>query len=496
VRLYNTGTLDVLDDGWKPDNATLVEGYDFAVFFQDTATFGNRLTITAGVRYDFGTNWNAAQNRLDSHWADETTGLNCPECFRGLSFPRQPDAITWSDLVPRVGVIYDIKGDGTWAVKFNYSRYAETIGLTGPAALNLNFPGREDWNWLDPNGDGVFQFGEQTTFRDAFMPGITIGQDPDSKSPLWNELTAGIEHELADNMLLSFTTIHRAMGNDIGAVDIGRPFGPMLDTDACRQKCTPVLDWGVDPWYPVETVDPGNDGTIGTADDGGPVTVWAVNPETYGSSFIVYAKYRDYGLPGDNEYTGFTLAFQKRWAGNWQMLASYDYGRAYRASGGATPNEVYNGRHFERGSTRPHMLKLTGNYLFAEPIGVNLGVFLRAMSGLPIRADYYYDDSVIEPPNGPWERQGNTWIILTPLGAGDVELDRPERTDFVTIVDVRAEKQVTVGRYGVLHFYVDVFNLFNANTVRDTYWTIGRNYGEIIDILPPRVLRLGGAWDF
>lgn len=74
--------------------------------------------------------------------------------------------------------------------------------------------------------------------------------------------------------------------------------------------------------------------------------------------------------------------------------------------------------------------------------------------------------------------------------------ERPQREAFVTIIDVRAEKQVTIGRYGVLHFYVDVFNLFNSNVVTKFEWTLGRRYGEITDILPPRVIRIGGAWDF
>jgi hypothetical protein len=63
-------------------------------------------------------------------------------------------------------------------------------------------------------------------------------------------------------------------------------------------------------------------------------------------------------------------------------------------------------------------------------------------------------------------------------------------------VDVRAEKQVTIGRYGVLHFYLDVFNVFNVNTVTDLNETLGNNWLRIDDVMPPRVIRIGGAWDF
>ncbi len=55
---------------------------------------------------------------------------------------------------------------------------------------------------------------------------------------------------------------------------------------------------------------------------------------------------------------------------------------------------------------------------------------------------------------------------------------------------------VKFNKYGVVHFYFDVFNLFNSNVITEFNWSLGSRYGEIQDILPPRVIRLGGAWDF
>ena len=48
----------------------------------------------------------------------------------------------------------------------------------------------------------------------------------------------------------------------------------------------------------------------------------------------------------------------------------------------------------------------------------------------------------------------------------------------------------------MLHFYFDVFNLFNANTITELNERLGRNWLRIDDILPLRVIRVGGAWDF
>ena len=97
-------------------------------------------------------------------------------------------------------------------------------------------------------------------------------------------------------------------------------------------------------------------------------------------------------------------------------------------------------------------------------------------------------------PIGPFIRQGNTDLTIDARGEGNN--GRVEREKFVTILDIRAEKQVTIGRYGVLHFYFDVFNVLNSNIITEFRERLGSRYLEIQDILPPRVIRLGGAWDF
>jgi hypothetical protein len=484
---------------WSPNNAFTHKGRHVGLFAQDMVTIANRVTVSGGVRFDRSFNWNPAQSRLDSPWCSGADSLRNPEFFCGGSFPEQEVAFTWNNITPRVGLVYDIQGDGRWAAKFNYSRYAEQLGLSIGGATNVNSVASEDWNWFDPNGDGIFQFGEQTTFRSQSIPGVGNTIDPDVVSPMTNEFTFGLEHEVFDNILVSVTGIVRGRTNDIGTVNVGRPFGPMVDDPRCQAECTPTDTDGnprplEDPWVPVQSVDPGVDGVIGTADDGGPVTVWALDPNTNGTSVNLTTNSNAWGFEDDLEYKGVSFVLSKRWSDNWQVLASYDYGRGYNTEEGTSPNALFNGRRQELFGSRPHNFKITGNYLFAEPVGVNVGVFVRAQSGEPVRADYTYDDSLLEPPNGPFPNQGNTTIQVDARGEGNN--GRRSREDFVTILDVRAEKQVTIGKYGVLHFYLDVFNLFNSNTITEFEWTLGPRYGEIQDILPPRVIRLGGAWDF
>ena len=510
IRLYNApiasqdgGSADCFVLGgqcWAPDNAYNLKGRAMGLFLQDTITIANRWTIAAAVRWDRAYNWNPSQNRLDSPWCGQTTGLNNPGIYCGGNFAEQDVAFTWTDITPRIGLIYDVTGDGTWAVKANFARYPEALGISYGGATNVNDVAREDWDWFDPNGDGLFQFGEQEGFRSSFYPGEGTEVDSSLQAPLTDEFTAGLEHEIFDNILVSITGIYRGRRDDVGTVDTGRPFGLMFASDRCRNECTPTLPYGTDPWVQLSTNDPGDDGILGNADDGGPVPIWARNPVTNGTNHNLTTNPNTWGFSDNTYYKGVSFVVSKRWSGNWQMLASYDYGVSESEGSSTSPNGLYNARRQLTGDDRPAIIKVTTNYLIAEPIGVNLGLFVRAQSGETMFANYTYDDSVIEPPNGPFNGQSNTTITVMGRGeSADRQCPgciRPEREDFTTIVDLRAEKQITIGRYGVLHFYLDVFNAFNANTITELNETLGRNWLRIDDILPPRVIRIGGAWDF
>ena len=512
VRLYNNptaaednGSADcfVLSTCWKDggDNGYNLKGRAIGLYIQDTMTIANRWTISAGMRYDRAWNWNPAQNRLDSPWCG-LAGLENPEQFCGGTFAKQPVAFTWNDVTPRIGVVYDVTGDGTWAVKGNFALYPENLGISYGGATNVNGTGREDWVWVDANGDGRFQAGEHTEFLDAGFPGVGTEVDSGLQAPTTQEITFGLEHEVFDNILLSVTGIFRGRRDDIGTVARGRPYGFMFDNARCQAECTPTLPFGQDPYVQLTSVDPGDDGIIGTADDGNPVPIWARDPDR-GPANNFTTNANTWGFEDNTYFKGVSIVMSKRWADNWQLLASWDIGVSESQGSSTTPNGLYNGRRALSGSSRPHIIKVTTNYLIAEPIGVNLGLFVRAQSGEPMFANYSYPRSqMTAPTNGSPFSSGQGNQNITVMGRGESAdwqcpgCERPAREDFTTIVDVRAEKQVTIGRYGVLHFYFDVFNLFNANTITELNETLGRNWLRIDDILPPRVIRIGGAWDF
>jgi hypothetical protein len=509
VDLYNNpiamedgGTMDcfVLASCWKEGgiNAYSQKGRSLSFFLQDTITIANRWTIAAGLRWDRAYNWNPEQNRLDSPWCGMAR-LENPAEFCGGTFAEQPRAFVWNDITPRIGIIYDVTGDGTWAAKFNYAQYPENLGISFGGATNVNDTGVEEWTWVDANGDGLFQAGEHGVNLDSDFPGVGTAIDPELSSPLVHEFTVGVEHELFDNILLSATGIYRERKDDVGTVALGRPYGFMFDNARCQAECTPTLPFGQDPYVQLTTVDPGDDGIIGTADDGGPVPIWARNPGR-GPSDNLTTNPNTFGFNDNTYYRGVSLVVSKRWSNNWQMLASWDIGKSEEEGSSTTPNGLHNNRRQLDDEDRLHIIKLTTNYLIAEPIGVNLGLFVRAQSGEPMFADYNYPSSLITAL-GPFSSgQGSQTIDIMGRGESDDHqcpgCTRPAREDFTTLVDVRAEKQVTIGRYGVVHFYFDVFNAFNTNTVTELNERLGSNWLRIDNVMPPRVIRVGGAFDF
>jgi hypothetical protein len=87
-------------------------------YAQDQWTTG-RLTLQGGVRYD----------SLISTYPDQRIGgPGWPYAPQEIFFPsRSTPGYTWKDITPRVGVAYDVFGNGKTAVKFNIGRSLEAI---------------------------------------------------------------------------------------------------------------------------------------------------------------------------------------------------------------------------------------------------------------------------------------------------------------------------------------------------------------------------------
>ncbi len=118
-------------------------------YAQDQWTRG-RLTLQGGVRYD----------SLISTYPDQKMGgPGWPFAPEEISFPsRSTPGYEWKDILPRVGVAYDVFGTGKTAVRFNIGRYVEAITASNND-LDMNPLVRTPVNstraWTDTNRNFV-----------------------------------------------------------------------------------------------------------------------------------------------------------------------------------------------------------------------------------------------------------------------------------------------------------------------------------------------------
>ncbi len=120
-------------------------------FYAQDQWTSNRLTLQGGVRYDY---W--LTNYPDSSIGGVGyTAAAAEEIF----YPaRSTQGLQWHDLTPRMGVAYDLFGDGRTAIKFNLGKYMQAIPATN-ADLDLNPIIRAAISttrtWTDTNKDFV-----------------------------------------------------------------------------------------------------------------------------------------------------------------------------------------------------------------------------------------------------------------------------------------------------------------------------------------------------
>ncbi len=423
-----------------------------ALFAQDAWSITDRLTVNLGLRFMHKTVTSPEIASSGGSFA----GTAIAERFPALNATTLPatDMVDWSTAEPRFAATFALDRSGRTVLRGGASRYHHNITAFDLFVANPAFPFNFVTLWFDRNGDSAFQIGEDGPLLFSFGGAINT-VDPDMRPAYTDEFVIGVSHEAPRNWQVSANFIYRKDNDLWNTIDSGVPF---------------------DTYTPTPVLDPGPDGIPGTGDDA-TLTVFAQDPDTIGQNQLFMTN------PAGSErtYKGLELTASKRFANNWQAVASLVVSdlEVIKTTGSNetsgvfdSPNNLINAQGRDPNNP-PYQFKLQGTYLFRFGLGVS--GFYRLAAGAP----YTRELPVTGLPQGP------ITVFAEPRGTS--------QADTSSVLDLRFEQNFTVGaaagsRIGVI---VDVFNLFNSSAVGSYGVTTGVDYGSPRAIERPRAARVG-----
>jgi hypothetical protein len=480
-----------------PAGLTTQRYYNF--FIQDTWQVG-RLTIRPGVRYE--------RQKLTGAEPGVNGAPNL--CFEGDSRPGAGDGtgaafpctFTWDDnWAPRIGVTYDITGNGRSKVYASWGRFYARIPNDLAARAMSADTGITRQNFRDaaltqPVANGTSYAGSSTNLILTSDHAAII--DPESGSTYKSEFIGGVEFEAGKSVSLGFRYVKREMPQileDIGQLPVAGYF-----LDECGAA---VVDYFI------------------------------TNPSTATPAI---------SCPGAvsfedpvHKYDAFEFTANKAFADNWSLMASYRYARLkgsfegfFRSDNGQSDpsisslydfptndptyvafRDVHGGRGDIRfqGATlgegrlpndRPHQVKVYANYSFGAlntGLGFNWGSgrVLTALAGNPAYAN-------------------SGEIPETIRGGGIQTIDGfLERAPSDTQVDLHLDYTIKLNDRQRMTLIADLFNVLDRQDPTDydnyteiTVGSINPNFGQpanggvstAASFAPPRSLRLGARFEW
>ena len=410
-------TTDPTSPNWY---RTLWEGYDSfsrvrrtSMFVQDDWHVNDNVNLSLGVRFDH-----------NNAFLEEASEIE----------------YTTNPVAPRVGIVYDVKGDQNTIIKAHYGHFYDK-----PITFYID--------GIDNFGDSFYQYwygSSWETFREA--PGDSFYVvDPDFKQTYVQQFTVGLDKVLGNGVSLSTHYIYRDFKNISEDVETNGTYEPVPFVNPVTGEAMTLFN--------------------------------RTNPDVPNSFFItnpdgLFRNYHAVEVYGGKRFSkDFTL--------NGSVVWSRSRGNTDNSFGGADgftllfddPNYDINAEGLPTHDPTWEF-KITGAYRFPWDI---LGSFYyRHFTGDTYTVTFRPERDVLE--------QGRITIKAVPRGS--------DRFDSRNVFDFRLEKAFPISR-GRLKFTADIFNLFNSGYVTDldvrfdtTTYLLAEDYTQ------PREFRLGIRYQF
>jgi hypothetical protein len=476
-RDYNVNTVGKYTNGYVTDTISL-----------------DRLTVTAGVRFD---------HQTSSY--EETISRAIPgiAVMPELKAPAVENAYKFNAVTPRVGLTYALDEGRKTVARASYAMFASQLPANAASFLSPIQPYTYVYyNAVDrqTNGQPCVSVGANgcngyaTLNEIDFAAGIQGSNVVDLRNPgrvtsanrvanitapRTNEVMFGVDREIRPNFGFSATMTYRYMNNFLWNPGIGLTSSSYVQTGTFTGTFAEVGAVSV-PLYAVRSVTtPGRE---------------AQNRPDY-----------------HQRYLGFEVSATKRLANRWMGrfgFASTSWNEYFDSAAAIldkTPTPSSSGQFQDyrqagplvnggpvvvqtSGSGKsgiyllPPKYQMTANGLYQGPWGLDFGgnFVLRQGYGQPFyRSRVSTGDALVSNKN------------LLIAGSAD-----KFRLETVSTLDVRAEKMFRFGRTSFA-FDFDVFNLFNSATVLGKQYDARvTTYDTILEIMNPRIARVGVRFFF
>ncbi|MFN7916408.1 MAG: TonB-dependent receptor [Vicinamibacterales bacterium] len=466
---YRTGVPDSVVIRNTPFRFRDTMNYDIGMYVQDSWTI-KRLTLNGGLRVE--------KLKAENTALTSPAGRFAPE----RSFPTTPNLPNWTDIAPRFGLAYDVRGNGKTAVKFSLNRYNDSRTTGIAAQYNPLAQATARLTWRDLNGDDIAQGALGCVYLSTNCE-INFAQLP-ANFGVRSLRTYDSGTERPYNIMSNVSVQHQLMRNvSVTAAVVNNRFRNLpLRDNLLRTRAD---------YSPV---------TVYSPVDGTPITVYNLAPGK-----VTQVQELDTTASADRK----------------QLFTGYEFTMNSRLPGGAT---IFGGTSIDRNLT----------VQCDEPDNPNLDLFCdQRETGIPYRAQFKMAGSYPLPWFGillggtfqsypgavigtTTAASGTTWLITpttryaancpgacTPGGLVFPTLSeasltiplRPYGTEFLdrlNQLDLRGSKVFTVGRTR-LEAQLEVFNVLNSDaalTVRGTNFGTAA-YQQASGAVQGRIIRLG-----
>ncbi len=491
--------------------ASFQESFDLGFYAQDQWTI-DRLTLNLGVRYDHINGWVPAQTAPQGRW----TARN-PD-GTPLSTDRIDGLPNYHDITPRLGVAYDLRGDGRTAIKASLGKYVVPVGSAIAEAVNPLENVRSFTNriWIDFNEDlipncDLDNFGSQfatggecggilhpqfgtTESTLSFDPNVLSGWG--TRQYQW-QTSVSIQHELTEVWSIEAGWFRTQYGNFLVGDDLNVTPADFAEFSIAAPPGSEVL--GLTPGERITGL------YTKTADA-------LARPE----NFLVQAA----GNHGDmfQRYNGFDVNFDGRFDNGLVLsggmsTGSRTFGECFVVD---SPMRARPG-FCEQSEPWGPLTQFKLNGAVPLPYETQVSFVFQSLGGLPWLSEYRAGGSPTDQVliNGQLGAipSGTETILLAPSGRGVNSLNVnslnkvPYGTQFyfqasdlyeprLNQLDLRLTKIVNAGN-ARFRAWIDFFNVFNANNVTNLSAAFNPvNYPVATAVMGGRMFKVGAQFDF